>query len=150
MTLKIIISVLIVLSINLAGCEIDSTSYETEPWQEKMVEDLTAKEWIRSNKKYINNKQEIDEQEIVKLNKDGSGYWISYSSKNNQAPIEHRGYFKWTFTNPAYEYIYMDDNSYWKIEKLTSDSLCVYESHQNPDKVPNPTDKKYKAFAIRE
>lgn len=147
MTHKIII--LIVLSINLTGCEIDSTSYETEPWQEKMVEDLTAKEWIRSYKKYI-DKQEIDEQEIVKLNKDGSGYWISYSSNNNQPPIEHRGYFKWTFTNPAYEYIYRDNRSYWKIKKLTSDSLCVYESHQDPDKVPNPTNKKYKAFAIRE
>ena len=146
---KIKIILLIALFGELTGCEIDNTNNDVQPWQKDMVEDLTAKEWIR-NYHVVLPDQEYDEQEIIKLNKDATGYWKTITSCKDQAPIENAGYLKWTFTTPAYEYIYMNRPTYWEIKEFTSKKLCVYETYEDPVKVPDQTVREYKEYTAKE
>lgn len=131
----------------LTGCEIDDTN-NIQPWQKDMVKNLTAKEWIR-NYHVVLPDEEYDEQEIIKLNIDATGYWKTITSYKDKPLKEYSGYFKWTFTTPAYEYIYRDSPAYWEIKKFTPEKLCVYETYEDPIKVPE-TVREYKEFIAKE
>lgn len=140
---KNILTLLVMLFIGLTGC----TEITENPWDNDVVNHLTDKEWVREYHLFLPDNREVDTREICIFKKDASGSLKAINTYNDGEIEEFITYFKWTFTTPHFDIIYMDDSRYWQIEKLTSEKLCVHQTYDDPVRYPeeNRTYKEYTA-----
>lgn len=137
------ILVFLILLSGLTGCleKID----RVEPWQNKIVETITNKEWHRISY----SDEETDSHEIWTFKMDATGSYKSVAIyKNETIKEEFTYYFKWTFTSLSYDMTYMDDGRYWQIKNLTSEKLCINETFEGPIEHPESR-KEYKEYTIK-
>ena len=150
-----ILSLLALMGILFVSCE-GRTGY-LDDGQLSTVSFLTESEWLMSYADYSHREEYFYDEDthIYRFEKTGKG-WFANGSFSDISKKENMTNFHWTFTTENFAVIYITVSTgegywdtYWLIEKLTSNELWIQKAPQDPVLYPNQEKRYYKFKARR-
>lgn len=117
---------IIITTITLISCIDDNYGENSNI----IVTNLTKSAWERTYQDQHNNKNaKIIEHYEFKQN--GKGFIKTSIIYNDGTKDEKMSYFQYLFTTPNFKYLLVG-TYYWKIENITSTTLNIYETPEDP------------------
>lgn len=123
----ILLTYLVIALFILTGC-IDDNYGEDSNY---IITNLTENSWERTYNERLSNGRDAEILEHYEFQKNSKGFCKTHITYTNGKKEEKVFYFQYTFITPNYKYMLID-GSYWQIDKLTSSTLSIYETWENP------------------